>query len=85
MAFSVFLNVLASSLLPKFEDLIIVLQIVGFPCHYGATYCLWPPTAMLRSVFVTFQNSGQWSPQVLSCFVGIIGNVVAFVGVSLVA
>ena len=79
LGFSVSINVLVSSVLPKFEGMLLVLHIVGFFAVMVPLVVLGPH-GDAASVFKTFQNSGQWSSQVLSCFVGIIGNVVAFVG-----
>ncbi|KKA18756.1 Amino acid transporter [Rasamsonia emersonii CBS 393.64] len=79
IAFTVFINVISSGLLPKFEGLILVLHILGFfailiPLAYLAEHS--PPSA----VFNSWLNEGDYQTQTLSFFVGIVGNVFAFSG-----
>lgn len=74
-----FLNTVASSLLPKFESLILILHIVGF-------FAILYPLIFLgdhnspSEVFTTFSNQGHWATQGLSFCVGLLGNVYAFLG-----
>lgn len=79
VAFAVFLNTVTSRLLPKVEGLILVLHLLGFfaiffPLVYMA------PHGKAVDVFTTFLNEGGWPTQGLSFFVGLIGNVFAFLG-----
>ncbi|CAM1509634.1 Fc.00g033730.m01.CDS01 [Cosmosporella sp. VM-42] len=77
--FAVFINTLASSALPKFEGLILILHVLGF-------FAILIPLVTLGShgnakeIFSTFINNGGWSSQGLSFMVGMMGNVFAFVG-----
>ena len=76
---AVFVNTTISSLLPKLEGLILIIHVLGFfavliPLVYMASH------GSTSSVFTNFVNEGSWSTQGLSFFVGIIGNVFAFLG-----
>ncbi|KAL1965586.1 hypothetical protein VTN77DRAFT_5670 [Rasamsonia byssochlamydoides] len=79
IAFAVVINIVSSGLLPKFEGLILVLHILGF-------FAILIPMAYLAQhsspsdVFNSFLNEGGWQTQGLSFFVGILGNVFAFLG-----
>jgi amino acid transporter len=81
--FAVFINAVVSSMLPKFEGLILILHILGF---FGILIPLviLGPHSDASFVFTTFFNNGGWPTQGLSFFVGLIGNVFAFVGMFLV-
>ncbi|KAL8683513.1 MAG: hypothetical protein Q9186_000553 [Xanthomendoza sp. 1 TL-2023] len=79
LAFAVSINTIASSLLAKFEGLILILHIVGFiailiPLTYLA------PHANAQAVFGTFINLGGWDTQAYSFFIGLVGSAYAFVG-----
>lgn len=76
---AVFVNTIISSLLPKLEGLILIIHVLGFfavliPLVYMASH------GSSSSVFSNFINEGGWSTQGVSFFVGIIGNVFAFLG-----
>ena len=77
--FSVFINTVVSSLLPKFEGLILVLHILGFFAIVLPLVILGPH-AEPADVFQTFVNGGNWPTNGLSFFVGLLGNVFAFFG-----
>ena len=77
--FAVFINAVVSSTLPKFEGLILILHILGFFAILLPLIILGPH-GDTESVFNTFNNQGGWSSQGLSFFIGMIGNVFAFVG-----
>ena len=77
--FSVLINTVVSSLLPKFEGLILVLHILGFFAILFPLVILGPHSAP-SDVFQTFVNSGNWPTNGLSFFVGLLGNVFAFFG-----
>ncbi|MCJ1361288.1 hypothetical protein MMC16_000386 [Acarospora aff. strigata] len=77
--FAVFINTIVSSLLPKFEGLILILHIIGFFAILIPLVYLGPHGSA-DEVFTTFLNGGGWPTQGLSFFVGLIGNVFAFVG-----
>ncbi len=73
------INTAASSLLSRFEGLVLVFHIIGF-------FAVIFPLAFLSehstsdAVFHTFLNLGGWQTQGLSFCVGVIGNVFAFIG-----
>lgn len=76
---AVFVNTIISTLLPKLEGLILIIHVLGFfavliPLVYMASH------GSSSSVFSNFINEGGWSTQGVSFFVGIIGNVFAFLG-----
>ncbi|APA11795.1 hypothetical protein sscle_08g065650 [Sclerotinia sclerotiorum 1980 UF-70] len=77
--FAVFINTVVSSSLPKFEGLILVLHILGF---FGilVPLVILAPHDTASNVFGGWLNGGGWPSQGVSFFVGIIGNVFAFVG-----
>ena len=74
-------NTIASTYLPRIMVAILVLHILGFfamlipmvsmSSHYSAS-----------DVFTTFLNEGGWSSQGLSFWIGLLGNVFAFLGKS---
>uniref|UniRef100_A0A093Y413 Choline transport protein n=1 Tax=Talaromyces marneffei PM1 TaxID=1077442 RepID=A0A093Y413_TALMA len=79
VVFSVAINVIGGSLLPKFEGLILVLHILGFfaiiiPLIYMSNH----DNAI--EVFGTWVNSGDWPSQGISTLVGLMGAVFAFAG-----
>lgn len=77
--FAVFINTVVSGLLPKFEGLILILNLIGF-------FGIMIPLVVLgkhsepADVFTVFMNGGGWPTQGLSFFVGLLGNVFAFIG-----
>ena len=79
IAFGVLINTVVSSWLPKFESLILILHILGF-------FAILLPLVILGNhadpseIFGTFVNSGNWSTQGLSWFIGLLGPVYAFFG-----
>ena len=77
--FSALINTVLSSLLPKFEGLILVLHILGF---FAIIFPLVisGPHVEPSEVFQTFVNGGGWPTNDLSFFVGLLGNVFAFFG-----
>ncbi|TGO39756.1 hypothetical protein BHYA_0048g00210 [Botrytis hyacinthi] len=77
--FAVFINAVVSNLLPKFEGLILVLHILGFFSILIPLVVLAPHDSA-KDVFTGWLNEGNWSSQGLSFFVGLIGNVFAFLG-----
>lgn len=79
VVFSVTINVVGGSLLPKFEGLILVLHVLGFfailiPLTYMSNY------GTAKDVFATWVNSGDWPSQGISTLVGLMGPVFAFAG-----
>lgn len=73
------MNTIFSRVLPTIEVIVLILHVLGFfaiiiPLLYLA------PKDSASSVFTTFQNSGGWSSQTLSFFIGLNGAAVAFVG-----
>lgn len=77
--FAVFINTIVSSTLPKFEGLILILHIIGFFVILIPLVILGPHENS-ADVFKTWLNEGGWPTQGLSFFVGLVGNVFAFVG-----
>lgn len=77
--FAVFINTVISSTLPKFEGLILILHIIGFFVIMIPLVILGPHNDT-ADVFNTWLNGGGWPTQGVSFFVGLIGNVFAFVG-----
>ncbi|ATZ57211.1 hypothetical protein BCIN_14g03710 [Botrytis cinerea B05.10] len=77
--FAVSINTIVSSLLPKFEGLILILHICGFFAIL-ITLVILGPHDTSKNLFTVWLNSGGWSTQGLSFFVGLTGNVFAFVG-----
>ena len=79
IVFSVIINTLVSSWLPKFEGVILVLHILGFFAILLPLVILGPHDTA-DDVFKTFVNGGMWPTNGLSFFVGLLGNVFAFFG-----
>ena len=79
MAFAVFINVLASTVLPKFEGFILVLHIVGY-------FAILLPLLILGEhqdpyqVFGLWMNEGHLPTQGVSFMVGLLGPVFMFLG-----
>ncbi|KAK0510423.1 hypothetical protein JMJ35_006855 [Cladonia borealis] len=76
---AVFINTIISNLLPMLEGLILIIHVLGFfaimiPLVYMSSH------GSTSSVFTTFVDGGGWGNQGLSFWVGIIGNVFAFLG-----
>lgn len=78
-AFAVFINTLVSSVLPKFEGMILILHVLGFFAILIPLVTLGPH-GDAKEIFTVFVNNGGWSTQGLSFMVGMMGNVFAFVG-----
>lgn len=78
-AFAVSINTLVSSVLPKFEGLILILHVLGFFAILIPLVILGPH-GDVEELFTTFVNNGGWPSQGLSFMVGMMGNVFAFVG-----
>lgn len=77
--FCIFINVVVSSLLPKFEGLILILHIVGFFAVLIPLVKLGP-TGDAQEVFTAFNNGGNFSNTGISFLVGLTGNAFAFLG-----
>ena len=73
------INTLVSSVLAKIEALILILHVVGFIAILIPLVYLAPHSSPQR-VFTVFENAGSWPTQGLSFFVGLVGNVFAFIG-----
>ena len=77
--FGLIFNTLLVKVLPKIENLILIIHIGGFfgvliPLVYTA------PHGSASEVFRNFENGGGWSTQGLSFFVGIVTGVYSFLG-----
>ncbi|KAM0542216.1 hypothetical protein ACHAPJ_012908 [Fusarium lateritium] len=77
--FAVFINTLVSSVLPKFEGLILILHVLGFFAILIPLVTLGPH-GNASDIFSVFVNNGGWSTQGVSFMVGMMGNAFAFVG-----
>ncbi|KAI0539934.1 putative GABA permease [Xylaria digitata] len=78
LAFSVFINTIASKTLAHFEGLILILHIFGF-------FGILIPLVYLSphgdaSVFTTFVNGGGWPDQGLSFVIGLPASVFSLIG-----
>jgi len=82
IAFAVFINAIGSTLLPKFEGLVLILHILGF-------FAVLIPLVVLGNhqtpsdVFNLFLNTGNWPTQGLSFLIGTTGSIFVFVGMNL--
>ena len=74
-------NTIIGSLLPMLEGLILIIHVLGFFAILIPLVCM-SPHGSASDVFTNFVNEGGWSSQGLSFWVGIIGNVFAFIGES---
>ncbi|KAF2848729.1 GABA permease-like protein [Plenodomus tracheiphilus IPT5] len=79
IAFSVFINVAAGWLLPRFEGGLLILHLVGFFAILIPILVLGPQ-GDAKEIFTTFANQGGWSSQGLSFCIGIMGSVFSFAG-----
>ena len=76
---SLFVNTYLARQLPKIETMVLVLHIMDFfailiPLVYLA------PHSTAKDVFATFKNSGGWSSDGLSFFVGLTTSMFPFIG-----
>ncbi|KAL8832483.1 MAG: hypothetical protein Q9170_004854 [Blastenia crenularia] len=76
---AVIVNTLLLKILPKIESIILIIHVLGFfgimiPLVYMA------PHGSAADVFTVFVNGGGWQTTGLSFFVGMTGNVFAFLG-----
>lgn len=79
MVFTIILNTVAGKLLPNFESLTLILHISGFLAIL-LVLAIFGPHQSPSEVFGTFLDTGGWSTQGLSFFIGIIGSVYTFTG-----
>ena len=80
LAVAIFATTVIGTTLPKLESILLVFYLLGF---FGVLVPLvyLGPHGSAKDVFATFMNSGGWSSQGLSFFVGISGNAFAFLGI----
>lgn len=81
LGFAVFINTVASKTLAYFEDLTLVLHILGFLGILIPLVCLSPHND--ASFFTTFVNEGGWSSRGLSFMVGLSASVFTLMGESI--
>ncbi|KAK3687733.1 amino acid transporter-like protein [Podospora appendiculata] len=74
------INTALTSLLAKFEGMVLVLHILGFFSILFPLVLLTPEHATTDDVFNTFLNMGEWPTMGLSFCVGITGHLFAFLG-----
>lgn len=72
-------NTVLSMALPKVEGMVLILHVLGFVAILIPLVYLAPHSAP-SEVFTVFNNSGGWSSQGLSFFIGLVGNATAFLG-----
>ena len=80
IAFSMLINTVARSLLPKLEGIILVIHIIGCFGVFVPLLVLSEQKSSL-DVWLTFNNGGGWSSQGLSTMIGILLSVFLFTGV----
>ena len=79
IAFALFINILASTFLPKIEGFVLLLYFAGF-------FAVLLPLAILgehqdpHQVFSQWMNQGEFSTQGTSFMVGLIGAYLLFAG-----
>ena len=81
LALSTITTTIAGKILPKIENLLLLLYICSFVGVLITMGCIAPHTTATE-VFTAFLNTGGWSSQTLSFFVGISGNAFGFLGTS---
>ena len=79
LAFALFINTYLGRLLPQIESMMLLFHVLGFfgiliPLVYLA------PHQPANEVFTTFLNTGDWSSNGLSFFVGLITAMDSFPG-----
>ena len=79
VALSLFVNTFLARVLPKIEAIVLVIHVLGFICVLIPLVDL-APHRTAKEVFVMFQNSGGWSSDGLSFFVGLSTSMFAFIG-----
>lgn len=76
---AIIINTVLNSLLPKFEVLVFLIHTLGFFAILIPLVHL-APHGNTSDVFELFRNGGGWPTMGLSFFIGLIGNVFAFLG-----
>ena len=79
LALAVFINTKSSSILAKFEGLVLVIHILGFFAVILPLIVIGPGLAPSQ-VFSLFKNEGGLPTQGLSFMIGVIGSVWTFAG-----
>lgn len=79
--FSLMVNTYLARQLPKIEALVLVLHVFGFFCVLIPLVYLGPHESA-RDIFAHFTNSGGWSRDGLSFFIGLSTSMFAFIGQS---
>ena len=79
VAFSITINAVGGTILPKFEALALVLHVVGFFAILVPIVVLGPKQDP-SIVFDTLLNEGGWPTEGLSFMLGLTGTVFVFVG-----
>ncbi len=79
IAFSMLFNTFLAKKLPMIENLILVLYVVGF---FATIIPLWvlAPRNSAKSVFLEFNNGGNWSSTGTSVMIGLLGPVTSMLG-----
>lgn len=80
MAFAVFINVFASTVLPKFEGFILVLHIVGYFAILLPLLIILGEHQDPHQVFGLWLNLGNLPTRGASFMVGLLGPVFMFLG-----
>ena len=79
IAFSMLFNTFLAKKLPMIENLILILYVVGF---FATIIPLWvlAPRNSAKSVFLEFNNGGNWSSTGTSVMIGLLGPVTSMLG-----
>ncbi|KAH9207657.1 putative GABA permease [Leptodontidium sp. 2 PMI_412] len=78
-SFAIIFNTYLAKKLPLVEGIILILHICGF---FAILVPLWvlAPRHTSKDVFTKFADGGNWGSQVVSCIVGMLSPVFAFLG-----
>ena len=79
---ALFVNTILSRLLPKIEVAVLIIHIAGFFAILIPMLYLGP-RASTQDVFKQFINSGGWSTDGLSFFIGLSTSMFSFIGMGL--
>ena len=80
LAIAVFFNTGLARQLPLVESIVLLLHVLGFLAVLIPLTVLAPHYSSAHDVFAAFENSGGYSTQGLSLFVGMLTPVFAFLG-----
>ena len=79
LVFSLVINTYLARLLPAIEGMVLAIHVLGFFCILVPLVYL-APHGSAQDVFATFTNSGGWSTDGLSFFIGLSTSMYSFIG-----